>query len=117
MVRRTPASCREVLVLTEVECAQTKFLNAFGRRRPDERKHCSRILLPDGEIFRRDCEPSERERVSARFGYLADLGPRDFVDGQFSSLPCECANIAHAIGSAVWGRRRPSICERHTLPI
>src|SRR5260370_38059807 len=56
-------------------------------RRADERKRRIRELLPDSKIFRRNCEPPEREHVSARFGHAPRLLPYDLIDDQsFSPL-------------------------------
>src|SRR5260370_40863444 len=56
-------------------------------RRADERKRRIRELLPDSKIFRRNCEPPEREHVSSRFGHAPRLLLYDLIDGQaFSPL-------------------------------
>src|SRR5260370_8839654 len=56
-------------------------------RRADKRKRRIRELLPDSKIFRRNCEPPEREHVSARFGHAPRLLRYDLIDDQsFSPL-------------------------------
>ena len=70
-------------IFPQFEGAQTKFLYRFvsgfrrrRRRRAVECEGCIRMFLPDGKIFRRNCEPRECEHVSARFGHSSDLWPR-----------------------------------------
>src|SRR5260370_1223704 len=53
----------------------------------DARNRRIRDVLPDSKIFRRNCEPPEREHVSARFGHAPRLLPYDLIDDQsFSPL-------------------------------
>ena len=55
------------------------FLNGFGRGLYDEGEGGTGVLSPDGQIFRGDCQPAEREKVPARFGNSPNLSPSDLV--------------------------------------
>lgn len=68
------------------------------RRRAVECEGCIRMFLPDGKIFRRNCEPPECERVSARFGHSSGLWPGDFVDGQSRRVMWPRLDRHHVIG-------------------
>ena len=78
-------------MLPQLECTQTKFLSrflfrlVFGLRRRAcavEGERGSRILLPDGNIFRSNRQPAKFEHVAAWFGHHSDLRPGDFIDSQ-----------------------------------
>ena len=55
------------------------FLNPIGRGLYQEGEGGAWVLLPDGQIFRGDRQPTKREKVPARFGNSPNLSPCNFV--------------------------------------
>jgi hypothetical protein len=55
------------------------FLNSIGGGLHDEGERRAGVLLPDGEIFTGNREPTKREKVPARFGNSPNLSPGDLV--------------------------------------
>jgi hypothetical protein len=55
------------------------FLNRVGWGPYDKGKGGAGVLLPDGQIFRGNRQPTKREKVAARFGNSPNLSPCDLV--------------------------------------
>jgi hypothetical protein len=55
------------------------FLNPFDRGLYQQGEGGAGVLLPDGQIFRGNRQPAEREKIPARFGNSANLSPVDFM--------------------------------------
>lgn len=72
--------------VAEIEGAQPELIWRFAERRHrDQRERRVRMILPDGDVFGCDRQPTEFEKIPAGLRNLTDLPPSDF----------SCANVCH----------------------
>src|SRR5665647_2126458 len=72
-----------------------EFLGGFSVPPGNKRERRVWKLLPDGQVFRRNREPTKSVHLPAGLGHSSDLLPSDIIDGQSfplrPSVSIQCA--------------------------
>jgi len=73
-----------------------EFFGGFSVPPGNKRERRVWKLLPDGQVFRRNREPTKSVHLPAGLGHSSDLLPSDFIDGQSFPLRLQFQSSARS---------------------